>query len=94
MKKAYEVSGENMMLVDWAFAEVSFGDMQVAKKCLSQVEIETLPSFGLPFIEFIEGVIAYKEKNISEAKELLTQSLEGFSDFDKNPAVCWGALAM
>jgi len=48
MKKAYEVSGENMMLADWAFAEVRFGDAEVAKKCLSEVEIETLPSYGLP----------------------------------------------
>ena len=48
MKKAYEVSGENMMLADWAFAEVRFGDAEVAKKCLSEVEIETLPSCGLP----------------------------------------------
>ena len=45
------------------------------------------------FIGFIEGVIAYKEKNLLEAKEMLTQSLEGFSHFDKNPVV-WGPLAM
>jgi len=93
VKKAYEVSGENMMLADWALVEVRFGDMQVAKQCLSQIEIEILPSFCQPFIPFIEGLIAYKEKNLTEAKELLTQSLEGLSDFDENPAV-WALLAM
>ncbi len=93
MKKAYEVSGENMMLADWAFAEARLGSREVAKDCLSKVEIETLPVYGLPFIEFIEGLIAYKDKNLVEAKEMLTHSLEGFSSFDKNPVV-WAPVAM
>ena len=93
MKKAYEVSRENMMLADWALAEVRFGDIEIAKNCISEVEIETLPAYGVPFIEFIEGLIAYKEKNLAEAKEMLTHALEGFSIFDKNPAV-WDSLSM
>ncbi len=93
MKKAYEVSGENMMLADWALAEARFGDVKVAKECLSRVDEETLPAYGAPFIAFIKGLIAYRQERMAEAKEMLMQALDGFSNFDKNPVV-WAPLAM
>ncbi len=93
MKRAYEVSGENMMLADWALAEVRFGDISVAKACLKSIGMASLPVYGLPFISFIEGVIAYKEGDIDNADIMLTQALDGFSSFDKNPAV-WAPLTM
>ena len=93
LKQAYVVSKENMMLADWALAEVRFGDIQKAKENLSQVDLAQLPPYGIPFIDYIDGVIAYKEGDLSTAKNAFLGAVDGFSAYDKNPAV-WAPLAM
>jgi len=93
MKRAYEISKENIFLVDWALAEARFGDNEIAKECIDRVDTETLPIFGLPFIAFIKGLVSYREDRLVEAKEMLIQAVEGFSNFDKNPVV-WIPLSI
>jgi hypothetical protein len=93
LKQAYVVSKENMMLADWALAEARFGDIEKAKENLSQLDLAQLPPYGIPFIDYIKGIIAYKEGDLIRAKNDLLRGITGFSAYDKNPAV-WAALAM
>lgn len=92
-KQAYEVSRENMMLADWALAEARFGDITLAKENILSVSRDALPTFGVPFVDLVEGLIAYKSHSFEDAKYFFTSALEGFSTYDTNPAT-WTALAM
>ncbi len=92
-KMAYEESKQSPMLSDWMLAEVMVGDHTIVDQYIDQIAIEELPQYGVPYIDFIKGYARYKEGKLSEAKGYLESALEGFLEYQENPAV-WTILAL
>jgi len=92
-KKAYELSKDNMLLVDWALAEARFGDIDIAKENIDKVDIEVLPVYSIAFVYFTKGLIEYKKANYKEAKELLIEALYAIEPFKENVAT-WGIISL
>jgi tetratricopeptide (TPR) repeat protein len=93
MKKAYEVSKQNSLRCDWAMAEARLGNLEVARGLIKEIEIESLPSYGMPLMYYTKGVVAYRKGELEYAYEQLSLAYNGFLEYSKNPAV-WSALAI
>jgi len=93
LKKAYELSQENLFLADWAMFEARFGDLNIAKQNLSNVNLDLIPVYGKPFIYFTEGLIEYKEGRYEDAKEFFLDALYDAIPYQENPAT-WAMNSM
>jgi tetratricopeptide (TPR) repeat protein len=92
-KKAYEISKQNTLRCDWAMAEARLGNLEVARRLIKEIEIESLPAYGIPFIYYTKGVVAYRRGELEYAYEQLSLAYNSFLEYSKNPAV-WGALSL
>ena len=93
MRDAYFKSSLSpTLIVDLALAEARLGDVNKAEKLLACVRIEELPSHGLPFVDWIKGVVA-KRKQDPQAQKHLEAAVSGMLQFGENPAI-WTSLAV
>ncbi len=93
MRTAYFEASENQsMVIDLALAEARLGDVAKAEVLLRNVRAAELPSFALPFIDWVKGLVA-KRNNDSQARLHLASAVSGLLAFAENPAV-WTSLAL
>ena len=93
MREAFFKSSQSPTLIlDLALAESRLGEIEKAEMLLKQVKPEELPIHGMPFIDWVEGVIAYRKGNAG-SEEKLSSAVTGLLEFSENPAV-WPSLAV
>ena len=93
MKKAYEVSKQSSFRCDWAMAEARLGNLEVARRLIKEMEIEELPIYGMPLMNYTKGLVAYRRGELDYAYEQFSWAYSSFLEYSKNPAV-WASLAM
>ncbi len=98
---SYEKSNHNQTrALDLAMVEVRYGDYHKAEQLLAEIRLEELQTIGLPYFNWIKGLIEYK-KNSDLAEATLSSALSSMmSSYAKKPAgwivlaYCIGEYAM
>lgn len=93
MREAFFKSSQSPTLIlDLALAESRLGEIEKAEMLLKQVKPEELPIHGMPFIDWVEGMVEFR-KGGSGFEEKLSSAVSGLLEFSENPAV-WPSLAV
>ena len=93
MRDAFFKSSQSQTLIlDLALAEARLGDHTKAELLLKAVNMEELPIYGVPFIEWVKGAIE-KKNGSADAEFHLALAVSGFLEMGENPAV-WTSLAV
>lgn len=85
--------------IDLALAEAMFGQVETAEALLNSINIEEIPVFALPHLDYTKGVIALRS-NKPGATSLLTNAQLDMANRVNNPAVlpslaiCSGFLSL
>lgn len=93
MREAFFKSSHSpTFILDLALAEARLGEVEKAELLLKQVKPEELPMHGIPFVDWVEGVVEYKNGG-TDSESKLSSAVSGLLEFSENPAV-WPSLAV
>ncbi|WP_105189183.1 hypothetical protein [Pseudoalteromonas sp. T1lg48] len=85
MRDAYAKSDNNQtILLDLILMEARYGDVNNAQELMSNIELHLLPPIYLPFLDWIEGLIASRNNDPSASKSL-SSAVSQMLEYGDNP---------
>lgn len=93
MRTAHSKSADSpVVVVDAALAEARLGDLDRALRLIDELNADHLPEYGLPFIDWVRGVVALR-RNDDIALQHLKEAVSGLLEYGTNPAI-WSSLGL
>ena len=93
MRAALKASPDNfMMSLDLALMEAKIGDPNTAETLLDSIDIAEVPAYGLPFLDWITGLVEWR-RGEECGTPMLASAVQGFTQYIDMPAV-WPSLAV
>ncbi|MCG8312558.1 MAG: hypothetical protein MI976_05030 [Pseudomonadales bacterium] len=87
MKEGYfKSTSSSVLMLDLCLAEARFGEADRAELLLGKIVVEELPPQGIPFLDWVKGLIAIR-KSDPASSSYLAGAVSGFLEYSENPAV-------